>query len=87
MIRFIFFLTRFGVYIFHWLNTNVVKIEIFCFSFLAIKTKMYIILKKSGKLVIQELRRLEGTGQNLRDIIWKRSSLSASSPVAKSISM
>lgn len=47
---------------------------------------MYIILKKSGKLVIQELRKLEGTGQNLRDMIWKRSSLSASSPVAKSVS-
>ncbi|CAI6369019.1 unnamed protein product [Macrosiphum euphorbiae] len=43
--------------------------------------------KKSGKLVIQELRRLEGTGQNLRDMIWKRSSLSASSPVAKSVSI
>ncbi|VVC45404.1 Ankyrin repeat,Ankyrin repeat-containing domain,Ion transport domain [Cinara cedri] len=42
--------------------------------------------KKSGKLVIQELRKLEGTGQNLRDIIWKRSSLSASSPIAKSLS-
>lgn len=48
---------------------------------------MYLILKKSGKLVIQELRRLEGTGQNLKDMIWKRSSLSASSPVTKSVSM
>ncbi|XP_050533722.1 transient receptor potential cation channel subfamily V member 5 isoform X2 [Daktulosphaira vitifoliae] len=37
--------------------------------------------KKSGKLVIQELRKLEGTGQSLKDIIWKRSSLTNSSPI------
>lgn len=48
---------------------------------------MHFILKKSGKLVIQELRKLEGTGQSLKDMIWKRSSLSASSPVTKSYSM
>lgn len=47
---------------------------------------VFYIRKKSGKLVIQELRKLEGTGQNLKDIIWKRSSLSASSPIAKSLS-
>lgn len=47
---------------------------------------MRLILKKSGKLVIQELRKYEGTGQNLKDMIWKRSSLSASSPVAKNLS-
>ncbi|XP_050436250.1 transient receptor potential cation channel subfamily V member 5 [Adelges cooleyi] len=41
--------------------------------------------KKSGKLVIQELRKLEGTGQNLRDIIWKRSSLTNSSPVVNKL--
>lgn len=45
------------------------------------------VFKKCGKIVIQELRKLEGTGQSLRDMIWKRSSLSASSPVTKSFSM
>lgn len=48
---------------------------------------MFTTFKKSGKLVIQELRKLEGTGQNLRDMIWKRSSLSASSPETKHYTM